>query len=202
MNQLPDTRHTLLIRLQQAEDQQAWREFLEIYEPVVYRLARHRGLQHADALDVTQDVLASVATAIDRWDPDPAQGRFRGWLFTIARNLIVDALVVKSHRPRGSGQTTIQQLLEQQPAVEEQEASVCEWEYQRATFQWAAEQIRGEFQEKTWQAFWQTGVGNEPIPDTAARLGLSVGAVYAARSRVLARLRKKIEQLEDRRDAR
>lgn len=71
MSQFPNTRHSLLIRLQGREDQQAWREFLEIYEPVVYRLARRRGLQHADAQDVTQDVLASIAASIGRWDPDP-----------------------------------------------------------------------------------------------------------------------------------
>jgi len=196
MSQLPNTRHSLLVRLQAAEDQQAWREFLEIYEPAVYRLARRRGLQHADALDITQEVLASIAKAIRRWDPDPARGRFRGWLFRIARNLIADALAAGSRRPRGSGQTTIQQLLEQQPAAEDEETDLCRWEYRRAAFQWAAEKIRGEFQEKTWEAFWRTTAGNEPISEAAARLGMSIGAVYAARSRVLARLRVKVEQLE------
>ncbi len=196
MNSIPDTRHTLLVRLRDKGNRQAWREFLDIYEPLVYRLARGRGLQHADALDVTQATLAAVASAIDRWEPDPCRGRFRAWLFRIAKNLAINALLSRRHRPRGSGQTTIQQLLEQQPAVDEREASVYELEYRRETFQWAARQVRDEFHENTWDAFWGTAVGGESIRAAAERLGMTVGAVYAARSRILVRLREKIEQLE------
>ena len=97
---------------------------------------------------------------------------------------------------RGSGQTAIEQLLEQHPAAEDEEADLYRCEYRRAAFQWAAEKIRGEFHEKTWAAFWRTTVESEPIAEAAARLGMSVGAVYAVRSRVLARLRIKVEQLE------
>jgi RNA polymerase sigma factor (sigma-70 family) len=198
MNAIPNTRYSLLLRLGDHDDQQAWQEFLEIYEPLLYRFARRRGLQHADALDVTQEVLAVVASAIERWNSDPSRGRFRAWLFRVSRNLVINAMAIKSHRPRGSGETTIQKLLEEQPAVSDEEATFYELEYCREKFRWAAERIRGEFEERTWEAFWQTSVDGRVVSDVAAQLGMTVGAVYGARSRVLARLRVTVERLEGR----
>lgn len=195
MSQLPETRSTLLLRIRDAADQQAWGEFTAIYEPVVYRLARRTGLQHADALDLCQDVLVAVAKAIDRWTPDRERGRFRTWLYRVAKNMALNALTRRSSRSQGRGGTTIQTLLHAQPSepTPEQETQY-HLEYRRATFQWAAEQVRGEFRPKTWEAFWLTSVENLPIETAAARLGLTVGAIYAARSRVMARIRKKVEE--------
>src|SRR5215470_12624867 len=107
----PTTRHSLVLRLRDPDDAAAWAEFVEVYEPLVYRLARAKGLQDADARDVCQEVLGAVAGAIERFDPDPAKGRFRGWLFRIARNLVVDLLVRQSRQARGSGRTSVQDLL-------------------------------------------------------------------------------------------
>src|SRR5437868_6129671 len=111
----PTTRRSLVLRLRNLEDEAAWAEFVQLYEPLVYRLARNKGLQDADAQDLCQDVFRAVSSAIDRWDPDPAKGSFRGWLFRIARNLLVNFLVAQGRRPRGSGRTSVHEMLEARP---------------------------------------------------------------------------------------
>jgi RNA polymerase sigma factor (sigma-70 family) len=156
----PTTRPSLVLRLRDPADGAAWAEFVELYEPLVYRLARAKGLQDADARDITQEVLAAVASAVNRWDPDPAKGRFRAWLSRIARNLLVNFLVTQRHRPRSSGSTSIQELLEAQPAADPGAVAEFDAEFRRQAFQWAAERVRIEFSESTWQAFWKTGVEN------------------------------------------
>src|SRR5436309_12725664 len=115
MNISPATRYSLLIRIQDAQNHAAWIEFIALYEPLVYRLARRKGLQDSDARDLCQEVFRAVATAIERWDPDPAKGRFRAWLFRIARNLALKFLAHKDRRLGGTGRTTIQEMLEAQP---------------------------------------------------------------------------------------
>jgi RNA polymerase sigma-70 factor (ECF subfamily) len=191
----PTTRHSLVLRLQNPGDEAAWAEFVSIYEPFVYRLARGKGLQDADAQDLCQEVFRAVASAIDRWDPDPAKGSFRGWLFRIARNLIINFLSSQRRLVRGSGRTTVQEMLEAHRDPDAQAEAEFATEFKRRAFRWAAEQVKREFAEGTWQAFWKTGVENRPIADVAKELGVSVGAVYIARSRVLARLRERTTEL-------
>jgi RNA polymerase sigma-70 factor (ECF subfamily) len=191
----PTTRRSLVLRLRNADDEAAWEEFVDLYEPLVYRLARRKGLQDADALDLCQEVFRAVAGAIGRYDPDPAKGSFRGWLCRIARNLLVNMLAAQERQARGAGGTSVQQLLEAQPADDLQAQQEYETEFKRRAFQWAAEQVQAEFTASTWQAFWRTGVDNQPVAEVAKELGLSAGAVYVARSRVLARLRDRVQQL-------
>jgi RNA polymerase sigma-70 factor (ECF subfamily) len=196
MDEPPATRASLIVKLRDPADTNAWREFVTLYEPLVYKLARRKGLQDADARDLCQEVFRTVARAIDRWDTDPARrgGSFRGWLSRIARNLLVNFLTRRPYRLRGSGSTSVQELLEAQPAEDPSASAVFETEYRRRLFQWAADEVKGEFAPTSWTAFWQTAVEGRRPGDVAAELGLSVGAVYIARSRVLARLRHRIEQ--------
>jgi RNA polymerase sigma-70 factor (ECF subfamily) len=109
---------------------------------------------------------------------------------------MVNFLVSQKRQPRGSGNTDMQQLLEEQPAADGEESALFEVEYRRGLLYWAAEQVRGEFSELTWQVFWQTGVEGRPAKEVAAALKTTVGTVYHYKSRVMARLRKKIEQVE------
>ena len=195
MDESPATRRSLIVKLRDPADAMAWGEFVTIYEPLVYRLARRKGLQDADARDLCQEVFRAVAGAIDRWDPD--RGSFRGWLSRIARNLLVNFLTRRPYQSRGSGATSVQDLLEAQPAADPSATALFEAEYRRRLFHWAADEVQGQFAATTWQAFWQTAVEGRPPGDVAAELCVSVGAVYIARSRVLARLRRRIEQLGD-----
>jgi RNA polymerase sigma-70 factor (ECF subfamily) len=192
----PATRQSLLVRLRDPQDGQAWAEFVEIYAPLIERLARARGLQQADAADLAQEVFRAVAGAIDRYDPDPTRGSFRGWLCRIARNLMINLLAARRIRPQATGDSNVREMLERVPAPESAETALFDAEFRRRLFHWAAEQIRPEFRESTWNAFWLTAVeGNEPSA-AAATIGISVGAVYIAKSRVMARLRAIIDEVE------
>lgn len=193
----PATRYTLIAKLRDPADAGAWREFVTLYQPLIYRLARRQGLQDADALDLGQEVFRTVARAIERYDLDPARGSFRGWLFRITRNLLINFLTRRPYRLRGSGSTSIQELLEAQPVDDPSATAVFEGEYRRRVLRWAADEIQAEFTPSTWRAFWLTAVDGRVPAAAAAELGLSVGAVYIARSRVLARLKARIQQLGD-----
>jgi RNA polymerase sigma factor (sigma-70 family) len=189
------TRPSLLLRIRDPRDAGAWRQFGELYEPLVYGYARKHGLQDADAADLTQDVLRLVAGAVRGLDYDPARGSFRGWLFTVVRNQLRKFLHRQQRPGRGTGDTDAQRLLEEQPAPEEEQASWDE-EYGRRLFAYAAEVVRGDFQEATWQAFWRTAVEGRPAKLVAEELGLSVAAVYLAKGRVMARLKEQVRVLE------
>jgi RNA polymerase sigma-70 factor (ECF subfamily) len=215
------TSPSLLIRIRDASDRQAWQEFVELYAPLIYGLARRRGLQDADAADVTQEVFRAVAKrlsarsirgakdtpdaasreesseSLSPWEYDPERGSFRSWLYTVTRHKISDFLSSsRGLRPRlqGSGDTANQIFLEQHPEAAEDE-SQWQQDYQQRVFAWAAQRIRNDFQEKTWDAFWQLAVEGKSGEETARSLHMTVGAVYVAKSRVLARLKKEIEQL-------
>lgn len=196
MPETPDTRPSLLVRIRDPLDQRAWSEFLEIYTPLVYQLARRKGLQDADAADLVQEVFRAVAGAIDRWDPDPKRGSFRGWLSRIARNLMVNFLIKEEARPQASGDSRVARLLEEQPAPAGPESALFDAEYRRRLFAWAAEEVRPEFRTTTWAAFWMAGVEGKDPRTVAEALGISVGAVYHNKSRVMARLRQRIEEIE------
>jgi RNA polymerase sigma-70 factor (ECF subfamily) len=115
---------------------------------------------------------------------------------SVARTRLCDFLARRGRQAQGSGDTAVEKVIEAQPS-EDGEEDRWEQDYQRCVFDWAVEQIRGDFQDSTWQAFWQTNVEGKETKKVAQSLGMTVGAVYIARSRVLARLKKEIGQVED-----
>jgi len=195
MTTSPATRYSLLIRIQDAQNHAAWVEFVDLYEPLVYRLARRKGLQDADARDLCQDVFRAVAGAVRRWTPDPKLGSFRGWLFRIAKNFVTNYLRHERRHERASGHSDVQRMLELQPATDEC-SQVVETEHRRRLFEVAARKVEAEVSRPTWQAFWETAVLSREAAQVAKGLRMSLGAVYIARSRVMARLRERIAEME------
>jgi RNA polymerase sigma-70 factor (ECF subfamily) len=193
MSGSPTTRFSLVARLRDVRDAEAWAEFVELYAPLVYRLARRHGLQDADAADLTQDVLRAAVAALPRFAYDPGRGTFRGWLFTVARNRLRQLARARRRQPQTGGGAA-DEVLSRQPLPEE---DAWEREYQERLFEWAAERVRGQLRPSTWQAFWRTAVEGQDVREVGAALGMSPGAVYIARTRALARLRAEVRRVED-----
>src|SRR5215207_1815370 len=137
----PSTRASLLVRLRDPRDRPAWDEFATLYTPIVRGYARRRGLQDADAEDLTQDVLRLVAGAMTGAAYDPDRGPFRAWLFAVVRNQVRKAVGRRRPGDVGAGGTDAGDLLADRPAPD---ASDPDWdaEYERRLFTYAAAQVR------------------------------------------------------------
>jgi RNA polymerase sigma-70 factor (ECF subfamily) len=191
MAQTPATRPSLLVRLRDSADEPAWKQFVDLYGPLIFRYGIRQGLQEADAADLTQEVLTGLAQTLPRWSYDPARGTFRAWLFTVVANKFRTLAARQGRQEHGSGDTTAQRALNQQAAPDPQAA--WDQEYRRQLFAWAAERVRPDVNANAWQAFWQTGVEGQSAKDVAGRLSMTVAAVYMAKSRILARIREQIQ---------
>jgi RNA polymerase sigma-70 factor (ECF subfamily) len=164
----------------------AWERFVSLYTPLLLAWARRLSLPDADAADLVQDVFTRLVDQLPRFRYDPGRS-FRGWL----RTLTVNVWRQRARRrvppaPVGAAD---------QVAVPDPAEAFWEAEYQQHLARRALAVMRADFQTATWRAFWETVVGGKPAPRVAAELGVTVGAVYAAKVRVLARLRAELAGL-------
>jgi RNA polymerase sigma-70 factor, ECF subfamily len=193
MTEFPNTQSLLIANIQSPENREAWAEFVQIYRPVIYRMARRRGMQDADAQDLSQDVLLRISKSIEGWVPQEGV-RFRHWLRKVASNAIVTA-VTKS-KPRGIvNGSAAEQILAETP-----ETSAVTTELQdecfREQYLRAAAIVKVDVSPATWAAFEQTVIQGQSCEDAAESLGKSLGTIYAARSRILKRLQIEVQRLE------
>jgi RNA polymerase sigma-70 factor, ECF subfamily len=178
------TASSLLARLR-VQDRDAWVRLAKLYGPLVYSWCRRRGLQENDAADVMQEVFRAVALHIK----DFAAGSFRGWLWTITRNKILDHMRRMQRRPEAHGGSDAQERMQQVPeTLDESSPESTTGNLVRH----ALELIRPDFTDATWQAFWRVMMEDQAPADVATALGLTLNAVYIAKSRVLRRLRDEL----------
>jgi RNA polymerase sigma-70 factor (ECF subfamily) len=192
------TSRTLLNGLR-ANEAEAWDRLVTLYAPLVYHWCRQQGLPNSDMSDLLQDVFQSVAAHIGRFRKERAGDTFRGWLRTITRNKVADHFRKRAVQPQAAGGTTAFQQMGAVPAPSGSlSASASQSELaadavaQRDLLARALNLIREEFEDRTWQAFWQTAVESRSAADVAAELGMSAGAVRVAKCRVLRRLREEL----------
>ena len=193
MTEFPQTRSSLIAQVQSPEDREAWDQFVLIYRPVIYHMARRRGMQDADAQDLSQDVLIRISKSIKGWVPQECV-RFRHWLRKVASNAIVTALT--KLKPLGIvNGSAAEQILAEAP-----EASAVTSELQdecfREQYLCAAAIVRVDVSPATWAAFEQTVIQGQSCEEAAESLGKSLGTIYAARSRILKRLQIEVQRLE------
>lgn len=181
---------SMLDRVRAADDD-AWRRLVHLYSPLIFSWCQRSGLGSDDAADVLQDVWGAVAAHVGRFERTASSGTFRGWLWTITRNKLRDFHRGKAGKAAGVGGSAAQQQLasipETEPETQDTDAG--------GLMHRALELIRGDFEPRTWQAFWRTAIDGWSAADAAAELKLSVDAVYQTKSRVLRRLREELRGL-------
>lgn len=185
-----DTSASLLQRLHKPNEQEAWARFVKLYAPLLYFWARRLGSQEQDAADLVQDVLIVLIQKLPEFNYDQNKS-FRGWLRTVAHNCWHNRLrrAKLPATPNGAGLAEV--------AGPNMMDAFEETEYRKHLVGRALEVMQLEFEPTTWQACWEFVVGGKPAADVARELGLSVGAVHVAKSRVISRLRRELEGLWD-----
>jgi RNA polymerase sigma-70 factor (ECF subfamily) len=185
-NSSPSTSLTLLERLRQRNQPDAWSRFVALYTPLLRDWARRQGLGETDSDDLTQEVLMKLMHELPGYVRGEGQS-FRGWLYRVTARLCVDfrRRVATRALPGADG---LSHFDAESPVSDFEEA-----EYRRALVHRGLELIRAEFNDRTWAAFEQLMVQGRPAAEVASALGTSENAVYLARHRVLTRLRREID---------
>lgn len=200
MSQSPQTPPSLVERLANTGDADAWEEFLALYQPLILRLASRCGLQDSDARDICQEVHAAVANDVEGFQPDDKPASFRRWLFTIARHRICKFLGKQRRLKLLTGGSDLHQQLKQIPDAASGDEAQIEAEYQRQLLAQVGRRIRPEFKPTTWIVFWKVAVLQIPPEQVAQELKMKIGTVYACKCRVMSRLKDEVNRLEGRLD--
>ncbi len=182
---------SLLERLRNPTEPAAWRRFAELYTPLLYYWARRLGLQEADAADLVQDVFVRLAQKLPEFAHD-RKNRFRSWLHTVLLNQWRTNCRRREVRAAGGSEDGLADV-----AVADETAAVEEAEYGHYLARRALRLMQAQFQPTTWKACWEQVVEGRPAAEVAAELGISEGAAYVAKCRVLRRLRQELEGLLD-----
>lgn len=190
------TRPSLLLKLRDLQDSEAWSRFVDIYGPFVARWSQYMGLQEADAADVTQLVLMRLMTVIQHWNYDQAQGSFRSWLRQVTHNVAVD--LQRKWKERAAGNSEVNACLLNLPDrnVEESLWQTIESAYQQELLFIASQHVQLRVQPKNWEAYHRTSVHGESAASVADSLNMPIGEVYVARSRIIKMLKREVELLE------
>jgi RNA polymerase sigma-70 factor (ECF subfamily) len=190
----PETQPSLIVRLQGSRNELAWTEFVSAYEPFLKQLVQRQGVPARHAADVSQQLLLAIARSVAQWSDDGRQASFRRWLSRVARNVVIKFMTRERREITGQGGTQFLELLRHTPAEPSPEQL---GRYEHELIVWAAEQVRHEFRPTSWQAFWATQIAGRSVNETAIELGVSPGAIYMSRSRILARIKTKIAEVAE-----
>jgi RNA polymerase sigma-70 factor (ECF subfamily) len=188
---MDSTSPTLLQRLRRPSEEGAWGRFVQLYSPLLYHWARRLGLAEADAADLVQEVFTILVQKLPEFRYDPGKG-FRGWLWTVLRNKWRDHVRRGAGAPAGGDPEELADV-----AAPEDSGLLGEAEYREHLVRRALQIMQAEFSPRTWKACWEHVALGRSAAEVAAELGISVGSVYVAKSRVMSRLRQELEGLLD-----
>jgi RNA polymerase sigma-70 factor (ECF subfamily) len=189
---MSETPASLLDRLRVSANQEAWQHFVSLYTPLLFQWARRVGLDATDAADLVQDVLLLLVRKLPEFRYQPGK-RFRGWLWTVLVNKYRENLRRAAPASMVGGDEA---HLSNVPATDNL-TEISEAEYREHVVREALKLMEREFQPKTWQACWSSVMEGKTAETVAAELGMTAGAVRAAKFRVLSRLRSELKGLLD-----
>lgn len=189
-----ETRKSLIVRLKNEQNSSAWREFVCAYEGFLNRLVRRQGVPERHVPDVTQQILLTIAKSIEGWSEDGNSASFRRWLGTVSRNVVIRFMTRERKQAGGVGGSDLVAVLQD---VEDRPDEQQIRQYQHELIVWAAEQVRHEFLDSSWRAFWRTVIDGEPVDVVARELEVSPGSIYMSRSRIMAKIRTKIAEVDE-----
>jgi RNA polymerase sigma factor (sigma-70 family) len=185
---------SLMMRLRDPQDAPAWREFVALYAPMIYRLARRHGLSDGEAADFTLSVLQTVPTAADRLQVDPGPGTFRGWMFGLVHPRLTE-LLKQQKTPTIVNEKWWTEGGQPDTGVPSP-PDMWKEEHLRQLIVLAAEKAKAVFTGPAWQAFERTALLGRDQAEVAKELGTSVGSVHAARCRVQAKIQQLVSQAQ------
>ena len=196
------TRHSLLRRIKDWNDQDGWSDFIDTYSRLIYSMASKAGLPHPDAQEVVQDTVLTVARKIKEFQPDPQRGSFKAWLMTITRCRIVDqfrktasARTVPHQRSNQKAGTATEERVPDPEGPELEAAWDQEWE--RHLMETALDKIRKRVPPHQFQMFHLHVIKQWPARKVAAKLHVSLHQVYFARQKGLAMMQNEIQLLRN-----
>jgi len=180
-----------------AGDPESWQQLAHVYGPIIYGWVRRRGLQSADAADVMQDTLMSVASALRRFDAERSGATFRGWLWTIAHNKLRDRQRKSSgDSPVGGSEAHVAIQRLPAPDTRDDDPPTDARSDSLNARRRMVDLLRPDFDPRSWRMFWETTVAGRQVAEVAAEMSVSKWAVYKARARVLQRLQQEFRGLE------
>ena len=193
----PSSISSSLLDRVKAKRPEAWERLVDLCGPLVYRWCRGSGVAADDAADVVQEVFKAVAAHVAEFRHERPGDSFLAWLATITRNKIRDHFRRLRHRPEAKGGSDAQRQLLEIPEPSDLSDPSDRPRADGLLSHRALELVRAEFEHRTWEAFWRVAVDGQSPSDVADELGMTIGAVYKAKSRVLRRLRQELDDLLD-----
>ena len=202
-NRFDHTRASLLARLRESEDQTAWREFFDIYWPLLFSVSRRSGLNNADAQDVAQDVLGIVARQMPGFRYDPARGSFKAWLLTLMRRRIArhwrsgekERLYRQERPPTPTGETSV---LERMPDRRGDPLdAIWEAEWEQHILDAALRRVRARVSVRQFQIYALAILQQVPLRTIVALLGVNSAQVYLAKHRVGRLVKAEVRRLRE-----
>jgi RNA polymerase sigma-70 factor (ECF subfamily) len=191
-----DTRQSLLVRAQQG-DEAAWGRFADLYRPLIVGWLRRHALEHHDVEDLAQEVLLAVVKHLPEFSHTGRRGAFRAWLRTITINRTRDFWKARSGQPAAAGGSGVLDMVQQLEDPESELSRLWDEQHDQYVLRCLLDLMELEFEPTTVQAFQRVALDGAAAEEVGRELGLSVGAVYVAKSRVLKRIREEAEGLID-----